>query len=56
MKISAKNNSMQNMNIYFLFVHFPQAQGFAVKQGRPIEHQASNNNTRLTDLCPGLPG
>jgi len=42
MKISAKVNTMQNINI-LLFVHSLSltAKSFAVKHGRPIDHQAS---------------
>jgi len=42
MKISAKINTMQNINILF-FVHSPflTSLTFEVKQGRPTDHQAS---------------
>jgi len=42
MKISAKINTMQNINI-LIFVHslFLTSLTFEVKQGRPTDHQAS---------------
>jgi len=42
MKISAKVNTVQNINI-LLFVHSLSltSLNFEVKQGRPISHQAS---------------
>jgi len=42
MKISAKVNTMQNINI-LLFVHslFLTSLTYKVKQGMPISHQAS---------------
>jgi len=42
MKISAKINAMQNINI-LIFVHllFLTSLTFEVKQGRPTDHQAS---------------
>ena len=48
MKISAKINIVQNINI-LLFVHslFLTSLTYEVKQGRPIDHQASTQ-------CPFL--